>query len=114
MKCQACGYTDERFFKSCPKCGEIVPGVETPTSNLQGGTASKIAYLGVEMMKKHPGDALGELMYQIAQLKDKKMQAWFVDIVHEPKQTGEALWLEQEVIKKLNEVAPWQKVGGDN
>lgn len=112
-----CGWSQEAHFSVCPKCGmafrEAVEKLRSK-KNLQGKSQSNIAYLGTEMMMfKSPGEALGHLMYQIDQLKDKNMRAWYVDIVHANDQVAEAMWLSGEVSRRLNEINRQNKQQGD-
>ena len=115
MKCENCSFEREAAFNVCPKCGWVRPEAQERLDSerdLMGNSSSRVAYLGVEMMMfKNPGDALGHLMYQVAELKGKGMKAWFVDIIYKPEQMGEALWVSREIKNQLDQLMPWQKHG---
>lgn len=114
MECGNCHFKREAAFNVCPKCGWVKPEAAERVRREQdelGGSSSRVAYLGVEMMGKDPGKALGILMFQVSELKGKGMKAWFVDIVYDQKQMAEALWLSGEIKKQLDILMPWQKHG---
>lgn len=74
-----------------------------PEARGKEDSSSNIAYVTLDMVHKQPFSAV---QFQINAFRGKEIKAWFVDILHTPNQTPNALYAKELIDNLLREVSP--------